>query len=127
MAQGTSYSGGLAEVKPSRLAKPPSHYRDFFAIEYSISSKIAIYYVSGEVLVGNPGIEALLYYRVPQGLNAKILMLDLVLIQRPGVWPDVETWVSAKYIRMGKPGQYTDVDILNAAFGKHAVKVLKLP
>ena len=126
MAQGTTYSGGLAEASSSRLPKSPSPYRDFFAIQYSISSKFAVYYVGGEVLVGNPGIEALLYYRVPQGINPKILMLDLVLIQRPGVWPQVETWVSAKYIRMGKPGQYTDVEILSP-LGNHKVKVLPLP
>lgn len=127
MAQGTTYSGGLAEVGTSRLAKPPSHYRDFHAIQYSLSSKFAVYYVGGEVLVGNPGIEALLYYRVPQGTNPKILMLDLCLVQRAGVWPSVETWVPAKYIRMGKPGQYTDVHILGGTAGDLTIKVLPLP
>lgn len=127
MVDEATYAGGLADVEVSRAAKLPSHYRDFLAIEYSISSKFAIYYVGGEVLVSNPGIEALLYYRVPQGINPKILMLDLVLIQRPGAWPRVQTWVSAKYIRMGKPGQYSDVHILNGPLGDLTVKVIPLP
>lgn len=127
MAQGTSYPGGLAEIKSSRAPKSPSPYRDFHAIEYSLSGKLAVYYVGGEVLVGNPGIEAVLNYHVPQGTNPKILMLDLCLIQRPGVWPAVETWVSTKYIRMGKPGQYTDVQILGGPMGNFTIKVLPLP
>lgn len=123
MTEAKTYTGGLAEIASTKGAKGAGDDGAFLAIEYSLSQNYAIYYVAGEVCVPNPGIEAKLYYRIPQGINPKILMLDLVLIQRPGIWPQVETLVSAKYIRMGKPGQYTDVDIS----GHGTVPVVKLP
>jgi hypothetical protein len=126
MPKEKTYTGGLAETVPASAAKGSGPYRDFIAIEYSFSAMIAAYYVSGNVLVGNPGIEAVLRYRIPQGINPKILMLNLVLIQRPGVWPQVQTWVSARYVAMGKPGQYTDVEILGA-LGSEMLKVVRLP
>lgn len=123
MTEGKTYTGGLAEVSSAEGAKGAGDDGAFLAIEYSLSQNFAIYYVAGEVCVPNPGIEAKLRYRVPQGTNPKILMLNLVLIQRPGIWPQVETLVSARYIRMGKPGQYTEVDI----YGHARVPVVKLP
>ena len=54
-------------------------------------------HVIGEVLVANPGIQAHLCVREPQGINATILLLDLYLVQRPGKWPQVMTWVQARY------------------------------
>jgi hypothetical protein len=35
------------------------------------------FHVSGEVLVGNPGVEAFLTVKEPQGINGDILLLDL--------------------------------------------------
>lgn len=126
MAKEKTYAGGLAETGSGANAKGAGGYRDFFAVEYSFNQSYAAYYVGGEVLVANPGVEAMLYYRVPQGINPKILMLDLVLIQRPGNWASVQTWVPAKYLRMGKPGQYSDVEILGPP-GNITLKVTKLP
>jgi hypothetical protein len=126
MTKEKAYTGGLAEVASVSTAKGSGPYRDFVAIEYSFSAKIAAYYIAGNVLVANPGIEALLRYRIPQGINPKILMLDLVLIQRPGIWPQVQTWVPARYVAMGKPGQHTDVDI-HGPLGGFALKIVRVP
>ncbi|HJU40844.1 MAG TPA: hypothetical protein VJ724_14835, partial [Tahibacter sp.] len=62
------------------------------------------FHVVGEVEVPNPGIEALLTVRSPQGINPDILLLDLHLFQKPGVWPQVVTWVQARYDKVLKPG-----------------------
>jgi hypothetical protein len=127
MAQGTTYAGGLAEVGASRTATAKDNYKNFLAIEYSLSSNYAILLVAGDVRVGNPGIEAVLHYAVPQGINPKILVLDLSLKQRPGVWPAVETWDSTKYVRISKPGQYDQVEIRNKPLGNLMLKVIHLP
>ena len=128
MAQGTTYSGGLATGSGRRSTNPSDNYRDFIAIEYSLSEKIAILYVAGEVQVGNPGIEAVLNYAIPQGTNPAILLLDLALIQRPGVWPDLQTWVSAKYMRVAmKPAEYDEVQIVNQDLGDLTLKIIHLP
>jgi hypothetical protein len=73
------------------------------------------FHVTGEVLVGNPGVQAELVPRVPQGIKPAILLLDLHLVQRPGMWPQVMTWVQARYDRVLLPGaiRYTDVEVFD--------------
>ena len=69
-------------------------------------------YVTGEVTVGNPGYEALLHKKVPQGSNNQILMLDLNLGQKPGTWPQVVVIVPARYEQVVPRGtNYTEVQI----------------
>lgn len=71
--------------------------------------------VTGDVLVGNPGIEALLTMHEPQGINPAILLLDLNLVQKPGMWPQVMTCASARFDRLVPPGKkYTSVTILTS-------------
>lgn len=71
------------------------------------------FHVVGEVEVPNPGVEALLCVRSPQGINPAILLLDLHLVQKPGMWPQVLTWVQTRYDRVLPPGSldYTNVEI----------------
>ena len=54
-------------------------------------------HVVGSVLVPNPGVYAVLCKAVPQGINPAILILNLHLIQKPGIWPQVMTWAQARY------------------------------
>jgi hypothetical protein len=71
------------------------------------------FHVSGDVLVGNPGVTPVLTMREPQGINPTILLLDLHLVQQPGMWPQQMTCAAAKYSRVMPPGSknYTAVDI----------------
>ncbi len=55
------------------------------------------FHVTGEVYVPNPGVVPILTPRVPQGISPAILLLDLILIQKPGAWPRVLTWKTARY------------------------------
>ncbi len=55
------------------------------------------FHVTGEVLVANPGIQGELLERVPQGFNPSILLLDLHLTQRPGIWAQQTTWAQCRY------------------------------
>ena len=78
-------------------------------------------HVAGEVQVANPGVLALLSPKEPQGINPTILMLDLHLVQQPGIWPQHVTWAQAKYIKI-EGGTYYEVGVY---FG--GVEVAKIP
>ena len=69
--------------------------------------------VTGQVLVANPGEDAILYKKVPQGSNPAILLLDLHLVQKPGYYPQVLTWVEARYEEQAQVGTYSKVNILS--------------
>ena len=71
------------------------------------------FHVTGEVFVPNPGVEVLLVPKVPQGINPAILLMDLILVQRSGVWPRVLTWKTVRYdltYGSGNSG-YTQVNV----------------
>ncbi len=60
----------------------------------------------GEIMVANPGVKAILTPRVPQGINPTILMLELILVQRTGFWPQMMTWVEARYDKVVADNPY---------------------
>lgn len=68
----------------------------------------------GDVRVGNPGVIVELRPREPQGANPAILLLDLHLVDRPGMWPQVMSWVQCRYDRVLVPSDaFTDVEIMS--------------
>ncbi len=67
------------------------------------------FHVVGDVEVSNPGVEVLLTPRIPQGINPRILLLDLVLVQRPGIWPQIVVTRRARYDKIN--GDYDRVNI----------------
>ena len=68
-------------------------------------------YVRGEVEVSNPGVEVALYKRQPQGINPAIILLDLFLIQRPGIWPAMVTLKTAAYEEVGRNLTYATAEV----------------
>lgn len=69
------------------------------------------FHVVGEVLVPNPGVDPLLVPKNPQGINPEILLMDLLLIQRPGIWPQHLVWKQARYDKIGRGFKYREVDV----------------
>ncbi len=69
-------------------------------------------HVIGEMEVPNSGVYAVLTKRQPQGINPQILLLDLLLIQKPGIWPQVTTSVQARYDEVAVGGDYKEVNVL---------------
>jgi hypothetical protein len=69
-------------------------------------------HVIGEITVGNPGIAAVLRKRIPQGINPRILLLDLHLMQQPGMWPQIVTCLAVRYDAVIIGRGYTEVDVL---------------
>ncbi|MFJ2364776.1 hypothetical protein ACIPIN_13955 [Pseudomonas sp. NPDC087697] len=70
-------------------------------------------HVVGDVEVANPGVEAYLTMRAPQGFNPASLMLDLHLIQRPGNWIQQMSCAQARFSRVMPPNSphYATVEI----------------
>ncbi len=82
-------------------------------------------YVVGDVAVPNPGVEASLVEKYPQGFNPTILFLELILVQRPGIWPQV---VVAKQVRFEKltqgiPYRYRSVEVFSGGGGQPIVAI----
>ncbi len=85
--------------------------RDWYAWNDRMPPKPDYFHVVGEVQVPNPGVFAMLCPKVPQGTNPKILLMDLILVQQPGIWPQVITWVIAKYEKFIVNTYYDRVEI----------------
>ena len=73
------------------------------------------FHVVGQVLVSNPGVTAILTPKEPQGINPTILLLDLILVQQPGYWPQVMTWMETRYDRVVKGNPFVTVQIFSEA------------
>jgi hypothetical protein len=70
-----------------------------------------VLHVRGPVTVPNPGVEPFLSRKEPQGTNPTILLLDLVLVQLPGEWPQVIVTKLATYQETGNDLPCVTVEI----------------
>jgi len=83
--------------------------RDWYAWNDTMPPKPNEFHVVGEVQVSNPGVDVLLTPRIPQGFNPRILLMDLILLQRPGIWPQLVVWKQARYDKLN--ADYSEVQI----------------
>ncbi len=88
--------------------------RDWYAWINKIPPKPDDFHVVGEIEVPNPGVFAVLTKKVPQGINPKILLLDLLLIQKPGIWPQVITSIQVRFDAIVTGNVYEEVNIFCA-------------
>lgn len=68
-------------------------------------------HVHGHVTVPTPGYAATLTPTSPQGINPKILMLDLKVTRKPAIWPHHVTQINASYVKEPYDGLYDKVQI----------------
>lgn len=85
--------------------------RDWYAWNNKMPPKPDDFHVVGEVKLANPGIEPTLVPWVSQGINQKILLMDLHLRQLPGSWPRVITWKQVQYDKIMVNSDYDSVNI----------------
>ncbi len=85
--------------------------RDWYAWNNLMPPKPDDFHVVGEVYVPNPGVVAMLLQKVPQGINPKILLLELMLRQRPGIWPRVFVWIPVRYHKILLGDGYQQVQV----------------
>lgn len=90
---------------------PDIRTKDWYAWNNLMPPGPFTFHIKGLVEVPNTGVRAQLVPKEPQGINPDILLLDLVLIQLPGVWPRVLTWTEARYHEVGVELKYTKVNI----------------
>lgn len=79
-------------------------------------------HVRGQVSVPNAGVDVFLYRKEPQGINPTVLLLDVVLVQRPGIWPQVVVTKPATYEEVGRDLNYATVSVL-----AHDTEVASIP
>lgn len=97
------------ELEGQIVSLPAIDTRDWFAWNNVQPAGPARFHVTGDVHVPNPGVDALLVPKVPPGTNPTILLLDLILKQAPGMWPQVFVWAPARYDKV--PGSFRHVQI----------------
>ena len=85
--------------------------REWYAWNNLMPPRPFQFHIIGEVQVPNPGVEALLVPREPQGTNPRHILLDLILIQKPGIWPQVLTWVQARYDKVLRGKGYEQAQV----------------
>lgn len=83
------------------------------------------FHTIGEVCVPNPGVQAMLYPREPQGINPNILMLDLFLWQESGVWTLGQTWKGLKYEKINQTYEVVEVHYNNEKIAEIEVVNIK--
>jgi hypothetical protein len=98
-------------VEAQVLSIPRVDSRDWYAWNDLQPPGPPRFHLTGEVLVPNPGVHPLLVRKAPQGINPTILLLDLLLKQEPGLWPQVMVWLPARYDKT--PGYYRQVQIFS--------------
>ena len=99
-----------ADRPPGVLQVVPAT-RDWYAWNDTMPPKPNTFHVVGEVQVPNPGVDVLLVPRTPQGINPKILLLNLILVQRSGLWPHLVVWKRAHYEKVN--ADYESVQIFS--------------
>lgn len=67
--------------------------------------------VEGIYKQGGPGLVVLVKEAVPQGINPKILILDVKTATLPGFWPGVSQPVPAAYIKTPYVNRYDTVHL----------------
>lgn len=99
--------------------------RDWYAWIDLMPPKPDHFHVIGEVFAGNPGLQAELCPKEPQGINPDVLLLDLHLVQRPGDWPQMMTWKQARYDKILGPRspRYKEVEIFHRGTSIAKMKV----
>jgi hypothetical protein len=106
-----AFAGGIAAIAPAAVAddKKPEDFWRAWAVTEGDKTQLV---VEGVYHEGGPGLIVLLKDAVPQGINPKILILDLKTATLPGVWPAVLHPVPARDLRAPyKKGQYDSVTI----------------
>ncbi len=96
------------------LDLPSIQSRNWYAWNNQMPPKPDDFHIVGEVDVPNPGIDVELTARVPQGFNPDIFLADLILVQRPGIWPHIITTKQVRFDRVLVNSKYREVHVFIA-------------
>ena len=85
--------------------------RDWYAWNNTMPPKPDQFHLVGEVQVPNPGVDVVLLPRITQGFNPRILLMEIHLHQRPGIWPQFVVWKPVSYSKVN--GDYDSVQVFH--------------
>jgi hypothetical protein len=83
--------------------------RDWYAWNNLMPPKPDHFHIVGEVEVPNPGVDAELVLRPSK--SKKTIAFDLVLTQRPGLWPQVLVWKPVRYDKVMTSATYSKAQV----------------
>lgn len=117
--------GGVADTTTGGCLVPCTgvETRDWYAWNNKMPPRPDEFHIVGEVQVPNPGVDVELVRREPQGINPAIILLDLILTQRPGIWPQVLTWKRVRFDQVLTGDGYEEASIL---CGKDVIAKVKV-
>lgn len=107
----TRLESRIAAIPPRVVPCGRIETKEWFAWNNQMPPKPDDFHIVGQAKVPNPGVEVMLVPRVPQGTNDKVLLMNLILIQKPGVWPQIVTWMQARYDKVLPSAEYERVDV----------------
>ncbi|MEJ0074948.1 MAG: hypothetical protein WDO17_05805 [Alphaproteobacteria bacterium] len=87
---------GIVSVEATADLMPPGPFR---------------FRVHARIEAPTPGFTAFLVKAVPQGINPAILILDVVLVKKPGTVIQVVTEIDADYADKNYKGKYSQVTV----------------
>lgn len=106
---------------PCVLDLPCVATSNWYAWNNKMPPKPDDFHIVGDVEVPNPGVDVELIPATPQGFNPAILLMNLILTQRPGIWPALITTKQVRYDRVLVNSDYEEVNVLLS--GKMIAKV----
>ena len=84
-------------------------YRGYYWKAWASHGDEPALHVAGVIKAGSPGHVVTLKPAVPQGINPRILILELTEEELPGAWPDVPAEVPAVFVKEPSKGEYDQV------------------
>lgn len=87
----------------------PVDSSDWFAWVNRMPPGPGSFHVTGTVTMPTPGYDVALKPATPQGINPQELILDLIVTERPGTWPQVLTPMTVRYDQQPYEGNYSGV------------------
>jgi hypothetical protein len=114
-----------AEPKPDAAAQAAKKTQDYYWKAWlEPKGQEFVLNVHGIVEGATPGHHAVAARATPQGINPRILILDVTQNQLPGVWPNVTTAIPCCFIDTVRPDQFTQVTIRQAGGRGRTVDII---
>lgn len=105
---------GQLHGAPGKSSSSFTQSRNWYAWNVKTPPDPDEFHVTGQVQVTGLGIDVQLATRQAQGINPRVLLLDLLLIQRSGDWPQEAAWKEVRFDKLLLDADYRRVDVFLA-------------
>jgi len=112
------FAGEKKESAGEKKAEPSDRWRAW-AVTEGAQTKLV---VEGIYARGGPGLVVTLKEAAPQGINPKILVLDVKMATLPGFWPAISHPVPACYVKAPYAARYESVHLRFPDGNSHVIE-----